>query len=62
MFKENLKVLRKVNNLSQQALAEKLNVSFKTISHWEMGYSEPSLFLLKKLKEVLNASYEELLD
>ena len=62
MFKDNLKNLRKLKNLSQQQLAEKLNVSFKTISHWELGYSEPSLSLLVKLKEILNASYEELLD
>lgn len=62
MFKDNLKNLRKIKGLSQQQLADKLNVSFKTISHWELGYSEPSLFLLVKLKEILNASYEELLD
>ena len=62
MFKDNLKILRKVKNLSQQELAEKLKVSFKTISHWEMGYSEPSLSLLIKLREILNVSYEELLD
>ena len=62
MFKDNLRNLRKIKGLSQQLLADKLNVSFKTISHWELGYSEPSLFLLVKLKEVLNASYEELLD
>lgn len=62
MFTDNLRNLRKLKNLSQQELAKKLNVSFKTISHWELGYSEPSLFMLKKLKEILNASYEELLD
>lgn len=62
MFKDNLKNLRKLKNLSQQQLAEKLNVSFKTISHWELGYSEPSLSMLTKIKEILNASYEELLD
>ena len=62
MFKDNLRNLRKVKGLSQQQLADKLNVSFKTISHWELGYSEPSLYLLSKLKEILNASYEELLD
>lgn len=62
MFKDNLRNLRKLKNISQQKLAEKLNVSFKTISHWELGYSEPSLCLLIKLKEILNASYEELLD
>ena len=62
MFNNNLKTIRKLKNLSQQELAKKLNVSFKTISHWEIGYSEPSLFFLTKLVEILNVSYEELLD
>ena len=62
MFKDNLKTLRLFNNLTQQSLADKLGVSFKTISHWESGYSEPSLSFLIKLKEILNVSYEELLD
>ena len=62
MFKDNLRMLRKLKNLTQQEFATKLNVSFKTVSHWEMGYSEPSLSLLIKIKEILNASYEELLD
>ena len=61
-FKNKLKEIRNRKGISQQQLADKLNVSFKTISHWELGYSEPSLFLLVKLKEILNASYEELLD
>ena len=62
MFKDNLKSLRLFNNLTQQALANRLGVSFKTISHWESGYSEPSLQLLVKLKQVLNTSFEELLE
>ena len=59
---KKLLYLRKKNKLTQAELAEKLNVSFKTIIHWEMGYSEPSLSLLVKLREILGASYEELLD
>jgi len=62
MFKENLKTLRLSCNMTQIDLANKLGVSFKTISHWESGYSEPSLQLLIKLKEVLSTSFEELLE
>ena len=62
MFKDNLKNLRLFNNLTQQGLADKLGVSFKTISHWESGYSEPTLQLLIKLKKILNTSFEELLE
>ena len=62
MFKDNLKNLRKMKNLSQQDLAKILNVSFKTISHWEMGYTEPSIALLIKIKDALAVSFEELLE
>ena len=62
MFAKNLKNLRLIKNLTQQNLAKLLNVSYKTISHWEAGYSEPSLSMLKKIKDVLSASYEELLE
>lgn len=62
MIKDNLKLIRKSKGLSQLELANILGISFKTISHWESGYSEPSLDMLKQLKLVLDASYEELLD
>ena len=61
-FAKNLKQIRVMNGLSQKELAEKLNVSFKTISHWESGYSEPNLFQLIELKKALSVSYEDLLD
>lgn len=62
MLKDSIKYLRKLKGLSQQELANKLGISFKTVSHWESGYSEPSIELLKKLKIVLDATYEELID
>ena len=36
---ERLAVLRKQSNLTQQQLADMLNVSNKTISQWETGVS-----------------------
>lgn len=62
MFKDNLKQLRRSAGLTQTQLAEKLGVSFKTLSHWESGYSEPNLAALKKLKELFGVVYEDLLD
>ncbi len=61
-FGKNLKTNRELVGLTQKDLAKMLDVSFKTVSHWEAGYSEPSLALLAKLKEVLKVSYEDLLD
>lgn len=35
--------LRKRNGLTQQQLAEKLNVSNKAVSKWELGETTPEL-------------------
>ena len=60
-FKENLKQLRKENGYSQKELAEKLNSTIKTISHWETGYSEPSIQQILELCVIFNISTDELL-
>lgn len=39
MFGDNLKKVRKEKGLSQEALAEKINVVRQTISKWEKGVS-----------------------
>ena len=39
MFKDNLIALRKLNNLSQEELAEKLKISRQTLSKYETGVS-----------------------
>lgn len=39
MFRDNLCQLRKLNGLSQEELAEKVNVSRQTLSKWESGVS-----------------------
>lgn len=36
-----LKKLRKEKNLTQESLAEKLNVSARTVSRWETGSNMP---------------------
>lgn len=60
-FSENLKRLRIENKISQALLAEKLHTSVKTISHWETGYSEPSLKQLLELAHFFNLSTDDLL-
>ena len=52
---------RKEQNLKQQALAEKLFVTDKTISRWENGNYMPALTILVTLADILNASVYELL-
>ena len=40
MINENLKSLRKINQYTQEELAEKLNVSRQSIAKWETGVSQ----------------------
>ena len=60
-FKENLKQLRKENGLSQTQLARALNLTVKTISHWETGYTEPSIKQILELAEFFHVPLEDLL-
>lgn len=41
-FKEKLIFVRAKLNLTQTELAEKLNVSFSSVSRWENGKSKPT--------------------
>ena len=49
-----IKECRKEKNLTQQELADKLMVSFKTISKWECGKGLPEVSLFIPLCEELN--------
>ena len=56
-----IKVQRKSKGLTQVQLAEKLNLSEKTISKWECGNGFPDASLMLPLCEVLEISANELL-
>lgn len=53
--------LRKKNGLTQQQLADKLNLSNKTISKWESGLGAPDISNLTMLAATFNISVDELL-
>ena len=61
MLNENIKALRKSKGLSQQDLADKLNVVRQTISKWEQGLSVPDSDLLIVLSEALETPVSTLL-
>ncbi len=61
MFKENLKVLRQAKGMTQEELANRLNVVRQTISKWEKGLSVPDSDLLIKLADILEVSVSQLL-
>ena len=52
---------RKSLGLTQQQLADKLNVSFQAISKWENGTTYPNIEILRDLAIVLNVSVDEIL-
>lgn len=58
---EKIYSLRKENNLSQEELAGRLNVSRQTVSKWELGESTPDFDKIVPLCEVFGISTEELL-
>lgn len=61
MFGDVLKKIREKNNLSQRALAEKINVSQQTVGSWETNRTSPSPEMIKKIAELFNISTDVLL-
>lgn len=53
---------RKEKNLTQEQLAEKLNVSNKTISKWENGKCMPDYGIIESLCKELDITIAELMD
>lgn len=47
--------------LTQQQLADKLKVSFRSISKWENGTTYPNIEILRDLAIVLKVSVDEIL-
>jgi len=60
MYNEKLRELRKKKNLTQEELAEKINVSRQTIVKWESGESEPSISIAKDIAEIFGVTVEEM--
>lgn len=57
----NLTYYRKLNNLTQIQLAEKLNYSDKAISKWERGESLPDLYILTSIAEMYGITLNDLI-
>ena len=59
---DNILKLRKDCKLSQEQLAEKIDVTRQTISNWELGETSPNPEQLKLLSKALKVSIDELLN
>lgn len=56
-FAEQLKAIRKERNITQEWLANAMNVSRPTISHWENGRVIPDIDTIKHLSQVVNYNF-----
>ena len=59
-FNENLKYLRKEAKLTQEQLAEKLNVSRQAVTKWESGQSLPDIQNLKEMADMFGVTMDAL--
>ena len=57
---QNICYYRNKKQLTQQQLADKLNVSHHTISKWECGNNIPSVEDLKQLAQIFGLTLDEL--
>ena len=62
MLSDVLKNLRTINKLTQEDLADSLNVTRQTIAKWEKGEAAPDIFTLKKMCEMYQVSIDDLLE
>lgn len=60
-FAENIRKLRRENGFTQEQLAEKVGVSFQTVSRWETGVVYPDIELLPALAELFETRVDELI-
>ena len=59
---EKIKQLRKSKKLTQEQLAEYLNVSAQAVSKWETGASSPDVDMLPKLAAFFHTTMDDLFD
>lgn len=61
-FGENLKKLRKSKKLSQEELAEKMQVSRQSVSKWETGAAYPEMNNILELCKIFNCHINDLVN
>ena len=61
-FGDNLRNLRKSKNISQENLAEKVNVSRQSVSKWETGEAYPEMNNILQLCKIFHCSINDLVN
>jgi len=60
MFSDNLVQLRKILQMTQEDIAEKVGVTRQSIAKWEAGESVPDLDKCKQLADIFGVSLDDL--
>ncbi len=60
MFKDNLVQMRRMKNLTQEDIAEKVGVTRQAVAKWEAGETIPDLDKCKILAEIFEVSLDDL--
>ncbi len=60
MFKDNLVQLRKMLQMTQEDVADKLGVTRQSVAKWEAGESIPDLDKCKQLADIFGVSLDDL--
>ena len=61
-FSDKLQKIRKENNITQEGLADRLNVSRQAVSKWESGLAYPDTEKLIQISKIFNVSLDELIN
>ena len=61
-FCDKLQKIRKENNITQEQLADKLDVSRQAVSKWESGLAYPDTEKLIQISKIFNVSLDELVN
>ena len=62
MISKNLKRLRKINQYTQEEIAEKINVSRQSVAKWESGESTPDIESCIKLSNLYKVKLDDLVN
>lgn len=61
-FSDKLQKIRKENNITQEMLADKLNVSRQAVSKWESGVAYPDTEKLIQISKIFNVKIDDLIN
>ena len=59
-FSEKLQILRKNKGLTQESLADKLNVSRQAVAKWESGQAYPDISNLIQISDLMSVTVDYL--